>query len=353
MTDVESAGYKIVFDCEKLRFPNTGLYHFCDSLGKALKDCIGRRSDMVYFVHKEQEGHFGDDCKYMTYRSIYKYLFPLWKPEKIVWHAAQQFPKAMPAGKRTVLTVHDLNFLYEEPPEAHAKWIKRLQANIDKAARIVAISRYTRNDLLKHIDIKGKTVDVIYNGCTVYSGKPGSPGYIPQKPFLFTVGTLLRKKNFHVLPALLTDNDYELVISGLRFDYEEEILKVAGELGVTGRVHITGPVSEAAKDWYMRHCSAFLFPSIAEGFGLPAIEAMMYGKPVFLSQYTSLPEIGGDKAFYFNKDFDFTGMRKEFSEGMSAYGNGKIPKEEIIARAKQFSWEKAAREYAAIYASLS
>ncbi len=351
MTDLKSSGNKIVFDCEKLKFPNTGLYHFCDSLGKALKEHIGREN-IVYFLHKTQDGHFGEDCNYIIYRSIYKYIFPACKVRTAVWHATQQFPKVMPKGHRTLLTVHDLNFLYEEPRDTHAQWLKRLQANVDKAARIVTISQYTKTDLLKHIDVKGKPVDVIYNGCSVYTGKPEAPEYIPQKPFLFTIGTLLRKKNFHVLPALLTDNDYELVISGLRFDYETEIMEVAAELGVTDRVHITGPVSEAAKDWYMRHCSAFLFPSTAEGFGLPAIEAMMYGKPVFLSLYTSLPEIGGDKAFYFNKDFDFDGMRKEFSDGMNAYDSGRIPKEDIIARAKQFSWENAACQYAEIYRSL-
>ena len=52
--------------------------------------------------------------------------------------------------------------------------------------------------------------------------------------------------------------------------------------------------------------------SLAEGFGLPVIEAMTYGKPVFLSRRTSLPEIGGDKAFYFNDEFDPDGMKEKF-----------------------------------------
>lgn len=342
----------LVFDCEKLKFPDTGLYHFCDSLGKALKKRLATDGGMTFFLNRKLAGHFGDDCGYLPYRSIYKYIFPYWRARGAIWHSTQQFPKVMPGRLRTVLTVHDLNFLYEEPEETRRSWLDRLQHNVDKASRVVAISGFTRDDLLKHIDLRGRTVDVIYNGCTAYGGKPGVPDYVPSGPFLFTVGTLLRKKNFHVLPALLVGNGYELVISGLRFSYEEQILRTASELGVLDRVHVTGPVSEAAKDWYMRNCRAFLFPSIAEGFGLPPIEAMLYGKPVFLSRYTSLPEIGGDKAFYFNREFDFEGMRKEFAEGLEAYDSGKVTPEEISAHARKFSWDKAAEEYIRIYKSL-
>ena len=155
-----------------------------------------------------------------------------------------------------------------------------------------------------------------------------------------------------MLPCLLDGNDMELVISGLRYPYENEIMDAAKWWKVADRIHITGPVSEAAKDWYMRNCRAFVFPSLAEGFGLPVIEAMTYGKPVFLSRRTSLPEIGGDKAFYFNEEFDPDGMKKEFSEGMALYDSGVVSKEDIIAHARRFSWDNAAGQYVQIYKSL-
>ena len=95
----------------------------------------------------------------------------------------------------------------------------------------------------------------------------------------------MRKKNFHVLPRILKGNDYRLVIAGniSSNSYCAEILEQAREWGVESRVTITGPVSEPVKQWYLQNCDAFVFPSIAEGFGLPVIEAMRYGKPIFTS----------------------------------------------------------------------
>ena len=116
--------------------------------------------------------------------------------------------------------------------------------------------------------------------------------------------------------ALLKDNDYELIIAGNISNYFERILEEARKWNVEDRVNIIGPISEGLKHWYLKNCLAFAFPSIAEGFGLPVVEAMYYGKPIFLSSYTSLPEVGGDLATYFNKEFDPEGMRLEFIEGM-------------------------------------
>ena len=63
--------------------------------------------------------------------------------------------------------------------------------------------------------------------------------------------------------------------------YQRKIEEEAKRLGVTERVIFTGAISENDKYWYYQNCTAFVFPSIAEGFGLPVIEAMYFGKPVF------------------------------------------------------------------------
>jgi glycosyltransferase involved in cell wall biosynthesis len=89
---------------------------------------------------------------------------------------------------------------------------------------------------------------------------------------------------------------------------------------------------------------------LAEGFGLPVIEAMHFGKPVFLSKFTSLPEIGGDVAYYFDS-FDGDSMRKTLDEGLQHYVQNK-PQSAIQKRSQLFSWEIAAKEYLEIYRSL-
>jgi glycosyltransferase involved in cell wall biosynthesis len=97
----------------------------------------------------------------------------------------------------------------------------------------------------------------------------------------------------------------------------------------------------------MQHCEAFLFPSLAEGIGLPVVEAMYYGRPVILSTHTSLPEIGGAEAYYF-KDFEPASMRQTLEESLLHY-NATNAKEKIIARATSFSWDNAAMQYLKIY----
>ena len=154
------------------------------------------------------------------------------------------------------------------------------------------------------------------------------------------MATVLPKKNFHVLPCLLKGTDLELVIAGNKSDYVNVILEEARKYGVEERV----------KHWYLKNCKAFVFPSIAEGFGLPVLEAMAYGKPVFLSRHTCLPEIGGDYAYYFNMDFDRELMQVEFKRGLEDYyGDVSRKAEEIKEYANRFSWENTARLYLRIY----
>lgn len=344
----------VVFDCEKMKFPDTGLFYFCDNLGKALKKEISANGDteLAFYLRKNLVGRFGNGCKYIEYKPFHKYFLPFGGKGDSVWHTAFQFPKSMPSKGNVVLTIHDLNFLYEADEKVKEKCIKKINRYVRRASRITAISEYTKKDILEHLDVGGKTVDVIYNGCNKYEGPVSAPEDKPEKPFLFAIGALLPKKNFHVLPCLLQDNDYELIIAGLKYPYESRITEEARLCGVQDRVHILGPIADSLKHWYLRNCEAFLFPSLAEGFGLPVLEAMSYGKPVFLSRHTSLPEIGGDKAFYFNYAFDREKMKEEFSSGMRDFAAGKLSPEEVIAHAESFSWDNAAKKYIEIYKSL-
>ena len=113
-----------------------------------------------------------------------------------------------------------------------------------------------------------------------------------------------------------------------------------------------GKINTEEKQFYLQHCTAFVFPSLLEGFGIPPIEAMRFGKPVFLSNLTSLPEIGGEKAFYWD-NFDAKYMATIFEKGMYVFEANKTAFEKAyIERAKGFNWDKAALEYADVYRSL-
>lgn len=346
----------VLIDCERTKYPNTGLFHFCLHLGNELvKQCDPLQEALSFYVPRKQLQLFGNHAHYIVQNPLHKFFHPGTGKFR-VWHSAYQNSNYQPFNQHTrvVLTVHDLNFLLERKSEPHKikKYLRKVQENINRADHIVCISDFTRQTILQHLHLNDKPVEVVYNGCNI-NQFPGfdQPVYRPSKPFLFTIGTVLPKKNFHVLPCLLKNNDYELVIAGvINQTYEAKIIEQAKLHGVEKRVKIIGPVYEEDKYWYYLNCLAFAFPSCAEGFGMPVVEAMYFGKPIFISTLTSLPEIGGEAAYYFS-NFDPAHMQLVFNKGMQHYAETNA-QEKIKQRALQYNWANAGKAYLSIYRSL-
>lgn len=346
----------ILFDAERLKYPHTGLYHFCYQLGKHLihsEDPL--HSDVGFFLPKKAMGIYGEAIELFQQQEWHKLWLPLSKSTK-VWHATHQSSRYFPSRSAAaiVLTIHDLNFLYTDKSEGEKKsLLRQLQRQIDRAQVVTFISQFTQQDCQQHLNLQNKPQQVIYNGCNIEPLEHlAEPTNAPKQPFLFSIGTIMAKKNFHVLPGLLVGNDRQLVISGIvqQESYRQQILEEAKRWNVADRVHFTGPISENDKQWYLRNCEAFLFPSLMEGFGLPVVEAMRFGKPVFLSTATSLPEIGGNAAFYF-PNFDQQKMQTILEKGLSTYRANHM-ENEIRNRALAFSWTSAATDYLEIYRRL-
>ncbi|KLT65300.1 hypothetical protein AB669_14735 [Pedobacter sp. BMA] len=339
-----------------MKYPFTGLFEYCHKLGIALSTKGKPDNEVILYLQQKDQYYFDKDLTFINQKSLHKVIFPSFNKEIKLWHTAHQTSWYVPpAGRKVVrvLTVHDLNFVYEEESESkRRKKLKKHQQTLDKADHIIAISEFTKQDILKHLKVD-KPITVIYNGCDfeVYPDFD-NPVYRPQKHFIFAIGTVIPKKNFHTLPCLLAGNDLELVISGKEnSDYVKEILDEAKKQGVETRVHITGPITKEDKYWYYKNCTAFAFPSLAEGFGIPVIEAMNFGKPVFLSTRTSLPEIGGEHAYYF-ENFNREYMQNVFAKGMEHYLSTN-PADKITAHARKFTWEKCAEAHWQLYHSLT
>lgn len=343
----------IIFDCERMRHANCGFFSFCNYLAQALHEEARQNPEypLSFYMPRKLIGLWGDDYRYMkTNHFLHKHF--LYNPNITLWHSCCQLTRYMPLRTRIVQTIHDLNYLYEPVPQEEKQCIiKRIGKHIEKVSQIVAISEWTKKDILNNFDVKDRPVRVIYNGCNVWNGPVEEPKRKPARPFLFSISSMYPKKNFHVLACLLKDNDYELILAGAHNspEYVRQIYEEAARWQVTDRIHLSGVIPESEKHWYLRHCTAFLFPSIAEGFGLPIIEAMQYGKPVFLSTHTCLPEIGKEYAYYFNYDFDREVMRSEFRKGLDDFYNGHKDPERIKAHALSFSWENTAKQYWEVY----
>ena len=141
--------------------------------------------------------------------------------------------------------------------------------------------------------------------------------------------------------------DQKLVIAGrLNTTYAKNLKTRADKLPCK-TVEFIGEVDDAQKAKLYAGCKMFLFPSLCEGFGLPPIEAMKFGKPVALSNLTSLPEIGGPRACYWTEL-----EPRKMAEDLSAFMSKCESEEEAVEIknwAAQFTWEECARRYAELY----
>jgi len=350
---------KIILDCDQMKHRHSGLHQYCLNIGKHTErifaDCRGSNA-IRFYVPAFAAGDFENKRNCIVEKKYHRVLKPfLWDCD--IWHTPFQSGRMPPVsnGKfKVLLTIHDLNCLHEgKPVDEQQRSIAHTQRLIDRADAIVCISEFCKKDVLLHCNVSSKPVYVIHNGThKLHEPLLINTSYKPRLPFLFGMGYVNRKKNFHVLLPMMKSNNYELVIAGKldEPDYIHSMMQMAKELGIQDRVKLLGPVSETEKSWYLKNCFAYMHPSLAEGFGAPVVEAMSFGKPVFLSPYTSLPEIGGDAAFYFSS-FNSDQMHTVFENGMAEYmKNGMAQK--IINKGKEYNWEAKAREYINVYESL-
>jgi glycosyltransferase involved in cell wall biosynthesis len=352
--------YKIILDCDLMRYKDSGLYHYCLNLGTNVKRVLELEQEdgrISFYVPPAEKRSFGPDAGFIIEKKWHQKIVRPFLWDCDIWHAPFQSGRIFPKkSKRTkiLLTIHDLNCLHEDKTvKERVESLQKTQRLIDQSDALVCISNHCKNDLITHLDVGKKPVHVIHNGTHHVNIPPINPaGYKPSKPFLFTMGYVNRKKNFHTLLPLLKNTEFDLIIAGKldEPDYINKMRAQAGKSGVLERLHILGPVSEEDKAWYLNHCLAFMLPSLAEGFGAPVVEAMKFGKPLFLSNLTSLPEIGGDVAFYFD-NFEPTHMQQVFNKGLLEYQKNGL-QNKIVTRGIEFNWEEKAIEYLKVYRTL-
>ena len=324
---------KILIDFEKIKDPYSGLGQFCAHL-------------KTYFNKSSLDLHYWNPGKFQKLAKKIPFILP----KTDIFHAIHQDSPYMPWSSKTkyILTIHDLNALYENSAYGTGEvYKKNLQKKIDRASKITFISKFTAEEVASNFNIDQAKTQVIYNGISL--GSAGErPALVPNGKFLFSVGTVLPKKNFHVLIDFLKlIPEYKMILAGTTFhSYAKEIQKKIIEENLQDRFFLVGTIPEAHKLWYYTNASAFVFPSLLEGFGLPVAEAMSLGLPLFISDKTSLPEIGGEDAYYF-KNFEAEYMRDIFISGMNHFTPEK--KQRLIERSKMFDWKKASDEYLKIY----
>ena len=344
---------RILIDLSILRNVNCGLGQVALNYGYYFRDVYQAQEgeEITLMVPKKFMGAFGDKVKYVRSWKIYR-VFPQWIAAKFdVWHAIHQLSRWDPNAVHYVLTIHDFNCVYEKQDQARVKkYLTKIQRKVKWADRIVAISQFAKAETEKYMHLDGKQVDVIYNGVERIDLKPEEPVEGVVQPYLFTIGELKAKKNFHVLLAMMEHMpDKHLYIAGNNSTpYADEIRKEIAQRGLTN-VHLLGLVSEAQKVWLYRHCEAFVFPSLFEGFGLPVVEAMLFRKPVICSHETSLVEIGNQYVSFFEKGYPAESSAALIRRTIDQATPERL--EEAFTYATSFSWRNHMDAYLRLYRS--
>ncbi len=294
---------------------------------------------------------FGPDVGYLPVTRWHR-LRHLQPARYALWHSLHQLNKNKPpvgTGTRLV-TVHDLNYLYGRNAFSTWRHGRRTRALMARSDHLVAISHHTAQDVRRHLGWQGP-LEVIHNGARSFVGQPQRPlpgwGEVPARPFLYHLSRMSPSKNPQVIIGLARAwPEMQFVLCGppsTDARHLRETVKLPNLQFVLG-------IDDAQKAWAYAHCSGFLFPSLTEGFGLPPIEAMHFGKPVFLARRTSLPEVGGAVADYFD-DFSPAAMRSVVQAGLA---RAALPGHALAVRshAAQFDWDRAAAAYLALYRRL-
>jgi glycosyltransferase involved in cell wall biosynthesis len=222
--------------------------------------------------------------------------------------------------------------------------------------KVIAVSEFTKKELIKIYKIPTKKIKVIFealpeipqNGVS-FSQLQSKFGI--RKPYLFWIGVSMPWKN---IPRLIDAfgqfskkyPSYCLVLAGQLSQREEKNIKVQ-----KNNIVYIGKVSDQEKTGLYKNCSAFVFPSLYEGFGLPILEAQSLGVPIVTSNTASLPEVAGKGALYVNP-YDTESIIK----GMEAIVLDNRIRKELITRGfenvKKFSWQKSAEELLKVFSSL-
>jgi len=307
------------------------------------------RHGVQFHLHmpKRWHGHFGDAVAYLATRKLQGYWHWQGVRRFDVWHGLNQLGRIVPplGTRHALLTIHDLNPIYHDAAPEVRKALLKLTRRLRRFDEVSTLTQHVERDIRQHLQWCGP-IRVIPNGARDLTAHPQQAieGVVPGR-FLLHLSRMAASKN----PQSLVDMaaswpEQDVVLAGARTRDSDRLLAQARERGI-GNLRVVQDVSDPQKTWLYANCRAFLFPSLTEGFGLPPLEAMHFGKPVFLSRLTSLPEVGGSAAAYFDS-FEPEAMRRLIETELPRMMQLSVA---IRAHAARFSWDRAAQDYMGIY----
>jgi len=255
------------------------------------------------------------------------------------------------------LVVHDLGFLHypEAYKKSHVRFLKKYTPKfLKKAKTVVTVSQFSKKDILKHYKINPGKINIVHNGVksvfqpVSFDRKEAiKEKYTESKEYFIYVGAVQPRKNlinllkaFSVFKKRLQSN-MKLVIAGRLAWKNEQFLQLINTYKYRSDVVLTNYIADQELADVLGSAYALVYPSLFEGFGVPVAEAMKCEIPVLTSEKTSMEEVAGDAALYFNpKD------HADIADKMMLIYKDENLRKQLIDKGKlnaeKYNWEKSA-----------
>lgn len=272
--------------------------------------------------------------------------------------------------KNFVVTIHDL-ILFHYPTIRNTTlnryfyflklmaYQKVIRSAALRSQKIIAVSQFTKEDVVNNLHIEKEKIFVTHEGCDwscVYSSSSQSEHVLRDygiiKPYLLYIGNAYPHKNLERLCLAFRQvqssySDLQLVLVGEKDFFYQRLQQYIKKEGIENVV-LTGFVADQQLDVIYKEALLYVFPSLYEGFGLPPLEALAKRTPVISSDRTSMPEVLGSGALYFDPQ-QVQSISDAIIQGISSEELRKDIVEKGVARLEKFSWEEMAKKTRNVY----
>ena len=334
---------RIGFDAKRAAQNATGLGNYSRFVIRILNNFFPDDEQVLYVPNPKKTQHLdkvtanGNDND-INGKNVTKIRFPqrIWKRLRSLWRVwgitsdlkrnridifhglSNELPLNIRKAKcRSVVTIHDLIFLHY-PKYYH--WIDRkiydfkFRRACSNADRVIAVSEFTKREIMKYYGTPEAKIDVVYQGCDpAFSAPIGNEKLdevarrysLPQQ-FLLYVGSIEERKNLMLVAKAIASRpsafSHKIVAVGKRTPYVDEIRDYLEANGIADRMLFFHKVPFADLPSFYRLADAFVYPSRIEGFGIPMLEAISSGLPAIGCTGSCLEEAGGPHCIYVDPD---------------------------------------------------
>ena len=364
--------------------PSTkGLGRYSEKLIQYLQE-LDQKNEYIIFLRKENWSDFSPKNRnfkkvladFRWYSLAEQILMPLClKKQRLDLMHFPHFNVPLFYRGKFMVTIHDLILTHFPTERAstlgpllyrlkHQAYKKVIRHAVEKSVKIITVSQFSKKQILEDFPVSPDKIAVTYEATSDFKHTPAEiderqflAKHRLKYPFLLYVGNAYPHKNLEKLvsaiKSLTTDENFDLslVLVG-KFDYfYRRLQNLVNQLKLNERVFFLGYVDDEELKFLYQKAKAYIFPSLAEGFGLPPLEAMAQGLPVAASRHSCLPEVLGEAAYYFDPT-DEQSLKEAIKKLVGDETLRESLRQKGFAQVKKYAWPKLASKTLAVYQSV-